>query len=72
VSPARATRTAASMVAVAVLALALVLGMWQRVDAACEGEDFDPEDPVTTCQGPEEFDLGRIAADPPVTPTSNR
>jgi hypothetical protein len=64
VSSARATRTAVSMVAVALLALALVLGLWQRVDAACDGDEFDPEDPVTTCQAPDDFDLGRVAVDP--------
>jgi hypothetical protein len=64
VSSARATRTAVSMVAVALLALALVLGLWQRVDAACDGDEFDPEDPLTTCQAPDDVDLGRVAVDP--------
>lgn len=63
----RATRLGLVTVTTALLALALVLGMWQRVDAACEGESFDPEDPVTTCEAPGEFDLGEVGAQPPVT-----
>jgi hypothetical protein len=67
VTTTRATRLAVVTVTTALLALALVLGMWQRVDAACEGDAFDPEDPVATCQGPEQFDLGEVSAEPPVT-----
>lgn len=63
----RATRLAVVTVLTALLALALVLGMWQRVDAACEGDAFDPEDPVSTCQAPTEFDLGEVSAEPSVT-----
>lgn len=63
-NPARANNLAVSLVAVGVIALALVLGLWQNVDAACDGEDFDPADPVTTCQPPERIEQGRVSVDP--------
>jgi hypothetical protein len=63
VSPAHANRLAISVVVVAVIALALVLGLWQRVDAACEGVDFDPADPVTTCQPPAEVEQPPVSAE---------
>ncbi|WP_052668670.1 hypothetical protein [Nitriliruptor alkaliphilus] len=63
-NPARANHLAISLVAVGVIALALVLGLWQNVDAACDGEDFDPADPVATCQPPDEVERGNVAVDP--------
>ena len=65
-SPARANRVAITVVAVGLVALALVLGLWQRVDAACEGGDFDPSDPVSTCQPPTGPEAALVAVDPPV------
>lgn len=64
VTPARAARTATTLVAAGIVALALVLGLWQRVDAACEGVDFDPSDPVGTCQPPDVERLSTVSVDP--------
>ncbi len=64
--PAAANRVAYTVIGVAFVALMLVIGLWQRVDAACEGTSFDPSDPVTTCQPPLEAEQSLIAPDPVV------
>jgi hypothetical protein len=64
VTTARANRLPIYLVVTGLLALALVLGLWQGVDAACDGEDFDPADPVTTCQPPEQLEVDRVSTDP--------
>lgn len=58
-----AHRVAVTVVTVGVIGLALVLGLWQRVDAACVGAGFDPSDPVTTCQPPGDADLRKVSVD---------
>jgi hypothetical protein len=64
VNPVSHNRIAAALVTVGLLALILVLAMWQRVDAACGGSGFDPQDPVATCQPPMPADVGRVSAEP--------
>jgi hypothetical protein len=47
VPPASSRRTIAAMVTVWILGLFLVLGLWQRVDAACDEHATDR--PATGC-----------------------
>ena len=69
---ARANRIAVTVIAAGLVALGLVLGLWRGVDAACGGAEFDPTDPVGTCQSPAEADLGQVGADPvPALPTGH-
>jgi hypothetical protein len=44
VTPARTRRTVAAVVTVWLFGLLLVLGMWQQVDAACDGADTTAAD----------------------------
>jgi hypothetical protein len=57
VTPAATRRTIAAVVTVWILGLLLVLGMWQRVDAACQ----DAADPAAACLAPPETVTGTDA-----------
>ncbi|MEX0836372.1 MAG: hypothetical protein WD010_09790 [Nitriliruptor sp.] len=52
-SPARTRRTVATIVAVWLVGLLLVLGLWQRVDAACgpDGAGFEAATDCNTVRG---------------------